>query len=154
MRTVSHSADAVTAMTNATIRRADERQPRDEVRDIDGDAVATIHVERRDSSRSAPGPPDVAVEEPEGDEPRDDEEQGARAERREEDRGKLDLVVPEPVGREAGEPGHPDEGDERSGENAEHDAAHSRADRGVGAAIETGGRDGHGAVNWQDGAAY
>jgi hypothetical protein len=42
-------------------QRADEEQSRNEVRDVHGDAVATIEIERGDSGRAVSGPADVSI---------------------------------------------------------------------------------------------
>jgi hypothetical protein len=118
-------------------QRARQQDAGNKVRNIQWLRTDAIHVECEDPSRCATAPADIAVQECECHEPCDNEEQRARDERRDEDRFEVNLLVPEPVGRKAGEPRDHDHREEHNGEGTEGDAAQARAEPRVRSAAET-----------------
>ena len=103
-------------------QRTRQQQTGNDTGEIHRRGTDSIHVERGHPACSLTTPSDVPIQERERDDARDDEKQCASDERCEEDRFEANLVVPEPVGREAGERRHHEENEEPRGEEAEHDA--------------------------------
>ena len=127
--------------------RADEEEAWYKSRDVDANAAAAVHEQRREPGLCRRGEPCVPINEAERDQGADHEERGSPNERCEEDGLEVHFPEPEPVGGESAGHREHDKSEKCDAQHQKHDLPNGRASRAAGAPERYRGRNGHDATN-------